>query len=177
MIKRFFRVNVSLDVDGIEVTVDEGDRRPIGYYKLLGCSARGYRDFEAQIRRHVDDDIGGRLLDIEDLGADIVDEEMEDLREQIVGDTEREGIWYYSGRSFYLSKDDCEADAEDDEDLSYTPVEVSIAEHARDASEWAGPRTGLKRIHVTQDDDSLRFGSRIKRLISALWQKGAQERK
>jgi hypothetical protein len=103
MIKRFVRVQVMLDPNCLAV---EGEGpTPIGYFQLIGCTAREERDLDAQVRMYVAEDLGGTIIDVEVLGEPDFARLEEGIRETISADPEKVGIWYTGGHAMY-AKDD-----------------------------------------------------------------------
>lgn len=103
MMKRIVRLQVKLDPNTL--VIEEGIPTPIGYYQLLGCTARDEEDLESQVRMHVAEDLGGTIIEVEDYGEPDFGQLVDNIREAISADPEEWGIWYLSGRAMY-SKDD-----------------------------------------------------------------------
>ncbi len=103
MMQRMVRVQVKLDPNTL--VVEGGIPTPIGYYQLIGCTARDEEDLDSQVRMHVAEDLGGTIIEVEDYGEPDFARLVDNIRNAISGDPEEWGIWYLSGHAMY-SKDD-----------------------------------------------------------------------
>lgn len=103
MIKRFVQVQVKLDPAAL-IVEGEGPT-PIGYFQLIGCTAREDHDLHDQIRMYVAEDLRGMLVDVDILGEPDFGRLEDGIRETISADPEEWGIWYAGGHAMY-SKDD-----------------------------------------------------------------------
>lgn len=59
----------------------------------------------AMIRGHVQEDMGGTIVEVENQGEpdfEDLDSEIRDL----VGNLDRRGFWYISGHAFYINEDE-----------------------------------------------------------------------
>ena len=98
--KLLFRVH-ALVADNLEF---EGER-PTGYFQTIGASAKDEEHLQALVRDFVTNDTGGKLVEIDDVVVADLAGRHGSIRD-LCGDTDHEGVWYYSGRSFYGPEDE-----------------------------------------------------------------------
>jgi len=103
LIKRFMRVQVVLDAS--RVVVEGEGPTPIGYYQLLGCTGEDADDLHAQVRMYVAEDLGGTVVEIEDLGEPDFGRLESAIEETIHGEPDDWGIWYSSGHALFCEDD------------------------------------------------------------------------
>ncbi len=111
------------------------------------------------------------MQELEDLGGDMGEEEMENIRERVIADPKREGIWYASGHAFYLSLDD----GEENEDSLYTPAMITAVEHGEQGGGDAEAGARITRIHIAEETRRSRFVSAVERALSALLPRRAKK--
>ena len=85
---------------GYKLVSDPGDAPILGYFQTLGVTASDRAELEAMIRQHVQDDLGGEFLGIDQEWPPDFDGDDSDIKDQ-VRDMTKVGIWYRSGRAFY----------------------------------------------------------------------------
>jgi len=82
----------------------DGQERPAGYYQRFGVTGTTEEEILAVIRDYQRKDLGSRIIEIENQR----EPDFENLDSEIrgsVGNVKTAGIWYVSGRAFYLKKD------------------------------------------------------------------------
>ena len=92
----------------------EGETRPIlGYYQQLGITARDEIQLQELAARHVYDDLGGELEEIADVWEPDWEGEDAEVREDLTGDPQEVGVWYFGGHALFVEDD---GEGEDEEE-------------------------------------------------------------
>jgi hypothetical protein len=82
----------------------EGQVRPAGYYQRFGVTAVNESALYHAIARHVREDLGGTIVEVEDQGEPDFEGVDADIKE-LVTNVESPGIWYVSGHAFYINEE------------------------------------------------------------------------
>jgi len=102
MIKRLILVNV---LPGSRLVAYPGQKRPTGYFQRFGVTAKDEGEMLAMIRNHIEEEIGGSIVEVENQGEPDFDDLDSEIK-HIVGNVEERGFWYVSGHAFYLNDDE-----------------------------------------------------------------------
>ena len=101
MIRRLVLINA---VPGAVLQEGEGQERPAGYYQRFGVTGTTEEEILAVIRDYLRKDLASKIIEVENQG----EPDFENLDAEIrgrVGNVQNPGIWYVSGRAFYMKKD------------------------------------------------------------------------
>lgn len=110
MVKRVLLVNAT---PGGRLVASPGQERPQGYYQRFGVTATNEGEVRSIVEKYLMDDLGSTASEIEMAEPDFATRDADIWAH--IGNSEKLGIWYASGRAFYL-EEECDEDSVDSDD-------------------------------------------------------------
>lgn len=107
MVSKLILVDVEM---GPRVVASPGQELPKGYFQRFGVTAETDLEAVQLIQDYVTHDMDGSIIAVEDQGEPDLDGEDAEIR-PVIGNREKKGFWYQSGRAFYLNREDPEGGA------------------------------------------------------------------
>ncbi len=90
---------------GDTLVSDPAGQPILGYFQTIGITARDEVELVSLVKEHLQSDLGSQLIEIDKMWVPDFEGEDSDIK-GLIGNVNKIGIWYTSGKAFYGPEED-----------------------------------------------------------------------